>query len=147
MENCKMSGKSRGILRWMISGNPVTDRPDLTVAVHRGRKITTHNQESWNGERIPFPDKQLLPLYFCLPRHCESTFKLLWEQIPFFKSRPPFRRDFEHMKSWKRFPFIETAWKSGVYPFSPSKQDNALGSKGCFITLWQTVSTSRQKVC
>ena len=41
-----MSGKSRGILRWMISGNPVTDRPDLTVAVHRGRKITTHNQES-----------------------------------------------------------------------------------------------------
>ena len=23
MENCKMSGKSRGVLRWMISGNPV----------------------------------------------------------------------------------------------------------------------------
>ena len=23
MENCKMSGKSQGILRWMISGNPV----------------------------------------------------------------------------------------------------------------------------
>ena len=22
MENCKMSGKSQGILRWMISGNP-----------------------------------------------------------------------------------------------------------------------------
>ena len=22
MENCKMSGKSQGILKWMISGNP-----------------------------------------------------------------------------------------------------------------------------
>ena len=22
MENCKMSGKSQGIVRWMISGNP-----------------------------------------------------------------------------------------------------------------------------
>ena len=25
MENCKKSGKSQGILRWMISGNPVCE--------------------------------------------------------------------------------------------------------------------------
>ena len=24
MENCEISGKSQGILRWMISGNPVS---------------------------------------------------------------------------------------------------------------------------
>ena len=25
MENCKISGKSQGILRWMISGNPASN--------------------------------------------------------------------------------------------------------------------------
>ena len=25
VENCKMSGKSQGILRWMISGDPAKD--------------------------------------------------------------------------------------------------------------------------
>ena len=25
MENCKMSGKSQGILKWMISGNPAIE--------------------------------------------------------------------------------------------------------------------------
>ena len=33
MENCKMSGKNQGILRWMISGNPAT-----AIASRRAKK-------------------------------------------------------------------------------------------------------------
>ena len=33
MENCKMSGKSQGILKWMISGNPATFFPILCIAI------------------------------------------------------------------------------------------------------------------
>ena len=39
MENCKMSGKSRGILKWMISGNPASASWNSLLFEHDCRKI------------------------------------------------------------------------------------------------------------
>ena len=40
MENCKMSGKNQGILRWMISGNPVLCLGDLDPIIRIRSQLT-----------------------------------------------------------------------------------------------------------
>ena len=47
MENCKMSGKSQGILRWMLSGNPAllsSSKSALDANYHENSKYLDRSE-------------------------------------------------------------------------------------------------------